>query len=330
MIPTKEYWARVIGSMLVMTLFFAAFQTTFAVSASSPIDVDKKCSLTVTYQSGETAYANQEIQLYRVAEVNADCRFSPTSAFEACHMELNGITSQTQWNTVTETFAAHITADSITPDSLTKTDTDGKAVFQNLPTGLYLVREVRITEPNAVKVFHNFMVCLPHSDANGDWVYDVAATPKFEEYAPTYQTVRYRLSIYWNDTGLEYNRPKMLRVKILRNGELVKIITLTAEDNWTYEWTAPDDGSVWEVVSEEVSNYTITMWRNENHFITEYHTTGTSDDALSSAAESPIRGYSPGTGEDIDPLIAVVPMTISGMFLILFGILSRKRAQEDE
>lgn len=130
--------------------------------------------------------------------------------------------------------------------------------------------------------------------------------------------------------GLEYNRPKMLRVKIFRNGELVKIITLTAEDNWTYEWTAPDDGSVWEVVSEEVSNYTITMWRNENHFITEYHTTGTSDDALSSAAESPIRGYSPGTGEDIDPLIAVVPMTISGMFLILFGILSRKRAQEDE
>ncbi len=280
------------------------------------------------YRSGSTACDNQEIQLFRVAELDSDCRFSSTGKFESCRIELNGISTQTQWNTVTETLASHITSDSVTPDYLAITDTDGRAVFHNLPTGLYLVREVRITENTTVKVFHDFIVCLPNSGANGDWLYDVTATPKYEEYTTSPETITYRVTVYWDDKGFTDKRPKSVKVNLFRKGIRVRTVILKPSNNWTYSWTVPDDGAVWQVSDTHIPQYTLTTETRTRHFILEYHIIGKSDDKPDDPSEPWISP--PRTGDNFNAMVAVVPMTISGMLLIIMGILSRKRAQEDE
>ena len=149
--------------------------------------------------------------------------------------------------------------------------------------------------------------------------------------------IPYRINLYWDDEGFEQNRPDEVTVKIYRNRELINTVIFKSENNWTYEWTASDDGSVWEIVGENVAKYTFTTKKIGNNFLLEYHTTEKPDDTpgtqptKTDAPSKPhIPGISPKTGDDSNPMIAVVFMAVSGMFLILFGILSKRREQENE
>lgn len=96
---------------------------------------------------------------------------------------------------------------------------------------------------------------------------------------------------------------------------LVKDVTMSPANNWHYEWTAKDDGTVWNVVGSQVPQYTLTVQAVEKGWILEYH--------IIVPEKPPV----PKTGESF-PWIPVVLMSVSGVVLVVFGILSRRKSYE--
>ena len=91
-------------------------------------------------------------------------------------------------------------------------------------------------------------------------------------------------------------------------------VTISSAMNWHYEWTAKDDGTVWNVIGSEVPHYTLTTQVVDHGWILEYHI---------NTVPTPV----PPTGESF-PWIAVVLLSVSGIALVVFGVVSRRRSHE--
>lgn len=88
-------------------------------------------------------------------------------------------------------------------------------------------------------------------------------------------------------------------------------VTINPAMNWHYEWTAKDDGTVWNVIGSEAEHYTMTVKTTEHGWTLEYHI---------DAPPSPV----PKTGEDF-PWLPIVLLLVSGTALVIFGIVSRRK-----
>ena len=106
---------------------------------------------------------------------------------------------------------------------------------------------------------------------------------------------------------------------ILKDGVLFDTQTLTAENNWTYSWTAEDDGSVWQVVEREIpEDYTVKVEKDKTMFLLANTYTGDTPEKV------------PKTGDSSVPLLSVTILSLSGMVLILAGLAVRSRREKDD
>lgn len=101
---------------------------------------------------------------------------------------------------------------------------------------------------------------------------------------------------------------------ILKNGEKISEQILSEANDWSYAWTAPDDGSVWQAVERDVpEHYTVTV-REENNIITITNTT----------TETVPDPKLPQTGDNSHIELYVLLMALSGTVLLLLGIAKRR------
>ena len=101
---------------------------------------------------------------------------------------------------------------------------------------------------------------------------------------------------------------------ILKNGEKISEQILSEANDWSYAWTAPDDGSVWQAVERDVpEHYTVTV-REENNIITITNTT----------TETVPDPKPPQTGDNSHIELYVLLMALSGTVLLLLGIAKRR------
>ena len=71
----------------------------------------------------------------------------------------------------------------------------------------------------------------------------------------------------WNDNN-NPDRPTAITVQLLRNGEVVETVTLSAANGWSYNWPELDAGYTWSVKEVNVADgYTASVSRSGNTFI---------------------------------------------------------------
>ena len=126
----------------ILCIFALALSLLGVHSLAALLDTEHPCSLTLDYTMGEVAFHGLEIKIYRVAQFlpSGNCQTVPP--FDRYPVRINGITSQTEWQSVASTFLAHIAADQLAPTATQTTAADGSVVFSGLQTGLYLVQGV--------------------------------------------------------------------------------------------------------------------------------------------------------------------------------------------
>jgi hypothetical protein len=249
--------------VLVLTIIVIAMVLPVSVCAITPIDVDRASSLTLQYRYNGESFADLEIRTYLVAEIYADGTYELTGDFKDYPVNIYGITSQTEWRQVTTTLAAYATADGLAPTYTKITDDSGTVVFDPIRTGMYLTLAVRVEKEGRVTLFESFLTSVPNPDEKGEMQYDVTAYPKCDQYVPTPEEIEYKVVKQWKDSGNTHARPDEVQVDILKNGELQSTEILSAENNWCYSWSAPDDGSKWQAVERQIAEvYTVTIEEN--------------------------------------------------------------------
>lgn len=79
-------------------------------------------------------------------------------------------------------------------------------------------------------------------------MYDVTAAPKYERSESA--AVTRRVLKVWKD-GSGKDRPAQITVDLLRDGEVYDTQTLTAANNWRWQWEELDNSHRWQVVESQ-------------------------------------------------------------------------------
>ena len=364
----KKIFSLVTVSMMALAMLFTQQVKVFASStdqADELFDLSKSNSLTVVYHADQDDVDGADIRLYKVAQWSERYDYTLTEAFAACGFNPQKVESNDQWLTIADTLDSFIQANS--PDAVSETKiSGGKVSFDGLESGLYFIPELVVVEENGYRTFSHVLLNLPEV-ADRDWNYDVTTSPKSELYTPTYKDVTYFINVVWDDKGYESFRPDSVVAHITHTGgpegdetivikspdmkkvsaksasygmaafsaavsllsaseeapvadvpeettEVPSDVTITSGMDWHYEWTTKDNGTVWDVSGSEVEHYTLTVKTVDKGWILEYHIV---------PPPSPV----PKTGEAF-PWIPVVLLSVSGMILVAFGVISRRRAHD--
>ena len=241
--------------------FITAAILVFCTASLVFADVES-ASLTLQYKRGDVCYSGLEIKTYHVAHLTSNKTYELTDAFKDYPVVIDGITSKAEWNSVTEAIFSYIVSDDVSPDHTAVTDEFGSVKFDNIPAGLYLTASVKVESDGKYVLFESFITAVP-GISDGKYVYDVTASPKSEEHTPTHEDTEYKLIKLWRDTGCSEERPHEVEFDVLKNGVYSFTAKLNADNNWSYTWTAPDDGSEWNAVEKNVpTHYTVSSSQN--------------------------------------------------------------------
>lgn len=177
-----------------------------------------------------------------------------------------GSADTTKWADFAASLANHIHADQVTPDATATSDSKGKATFNDLEVGVYLLMADPFTNAGAsgeTYMFNPSLVTLP-SAAGGKLQYAVNAVAKLEKVVP--KPAQYQVVKHWQDGGNQTARPKAVKIQILRDEKLFQTIELNSANNWSYRWE-DSEGHRW-AVAEQLSNtpYTVSYEKVGNTF----------------------------------------------------------------
>ena len=247
-------------SLLLAAIFLCAG------TVSAAWNPEQSSSLTLQYVHDGQGQEGLGITSYRIAELLPDGTYALTGAFTEYPVNITGVTSQAEWREIASTLAAYAAADGIRPTCTGITDEMGTIVFEDILPGMYLTLSVK---SDTVR-FETFLTAVPRPMDNGEYLYDVTAVPKYEPIPtePEPGRIEYKVVKLWKDTGYTENRPESITVDILKDGVFIESQELSESCSWSYRWTVPDDGAVWQVVEREVpEGYTVTVSDNGNTFL---------------------------------------------------------------
>ena len=298
---------------LVLTGLMLCILFPCAVNAASAVDPARSCALDLEYAYGGKGFAGLDIRIFRIAEVFEDGTYQLTGDFSDYPVNLYDITSQTEWKTIASTLSAYVAADELEAAATLQTDAEGKVHFDALQTGMYLTLSVKADTDKEICTFESFLICLPNFDEQGEPFYEVTAAPKCEIYEPKPENVEFKIIKQWKDAGNTDKRPGSVTVEILKDGKRVSIQILSTDNNWSYRWTAPDDGSVWQAVEREVpEDYKVAV-------VVSGHTIVVTN-VYDYGYETP-----PDTGVTTVLWPYVLLMCLSGLVILILGLGRRKR-----
>ncbi len=221
-------------------------------------NAEEENTLTIMYDHDGAVFS-----LYRAGEFTEKNTFILSGDFAdlSYSVDLN-IYDPSGWNAVADTLLNEVKSKNIVPFKR-ETTAGGKAVFEGLPRGLYLVGECVYDSGSKIYTAPPFMVCLPSYDENYNIINDLSVSPKNieEEDKPggggSAQSSK-RLEVVWEgDEDISDNvRPGSVRYDLYRDGELYGSVYLGPESgnaegfDWGYVWESLEDGHEWSIEQE--------------------------------------------------------------------------------
>jgi len=300
----------------VLCVFMICFMLP-SVCLASGYDPSRMCSLEISYSKEGISFEDLKIDIYRVAKLTDEGEYELLEPYSGYPIKIHGITSQQEWTETAQTIKSYVTAEHVSAYRSLKTGSDGKVFFTDLETGLYMVKGVTAENESGTFIFRDFMIYLPAPTESG-YDYDMKAVPKSAYYT---RPEKYTVVKLWNDGESADERPESVSVDILRNGEVDRSIVLDGTNDWSYSWEAEKSDDVWSVMEKDVpEGYEVLIVNNETSFIIKN----------TKQPDIPDEPGSPETGETAPLFMYVLTFCISGMGLIIVGLLRMKERHDEK
>lgn len=310
---TIWFWKKLVPALALLLLLSCFGTMAFAYEA---IDADRQASLTVSFAQEDNSFAGAKFRIYRVASVSASTEFTLTGDFANYPVKVNGLDSS-GWRALAQTLEGYVARDGLSPLREEQTGADGKALFDQLDTGLYLVIGDRYQQDGYTYTPESFLICLPTLDEETDtWIYDAAATCKYDCTSQPPEggnTVSRKVLKVWKDSDNKEKRPDEITVQLLCDGQIYDTVALSDSNNWKYTWDGLDDSHRWQVVEYETpEGYTVSV---DQQGITFVMTNSQTED-VPDKPQKPDTPTLPQTGMLWWP---VPVLAAAGLFLFLLG-----------
>ena len=339
---------------VIMTLLMILPCTAFA---AERIDVDKECSLTISYMDETTPVAGSKCDIYYVASTDETGEVTKYGDFAKYDNVFIRGRDDEAWNKLALTLKGYALKDNIKPVTSAVTGTDGKVKVEKLKTGLYLVVPSVTYVGNYKYTGQPIMTFLPGTDSEKNARdYDLTINIKFEKtYVPPYippdnppdppkpsgKTIDLSAVKIWIDEGFEKERPSSVTVDLLKDGEVYDTVKLTKKNNWKHTWKELDAEYEWLVVEEPVENYMVTVeYDGTTYYVTNQNVNfdpNGGGDELPGDDDNP--GFDPHGNGDTPPdklpqtgqLWWPVPaLMAAGLLFLVIGFVKRRGEYDEE
>ena|GEM_PF-596217 len=237
-------------------------------------------SLTLTHKYTDdagnvTALEGVTSKIYKVADFDGNTQFTILDEY-ADYLNMDTIYAaedQSQMQEYFESLQSYIYSNNVTPTATGTSDARGVTTYSNLGFGLYLVISDTLDLTEYTYTFQSFIVSVPQIKEleNGGIGYsgldadvNVEATPKCERVVKDIPE-QYYVYKRWSDSGYESNRPSSITVYIYKDGVEDSVVTLSADNNWTYSWST-EKGHTWTVSEDAVDGYTSSVSQSGTSF----------------------------------------------------------------
>ena len=180
----KHAAALLLGLVLLAACALPAFATSANIKLTDGHGNPNTGSIHVNlYDStNNKALSGGELTVYRVAEVqrkNGNLSFEYCGDFDGCAIELDDLTDSTLAGQLQEYLSDNAEG------TVREVDANGNVNFDDLELGLYLVVQTKASK--GYKPVNSFLVSLPMAE-DGEWNYEVDASPKVGAYTPEPET----------------------------------------------------------------------------------------------------------------------------------------------
>lgn len=255
-------------AVLLCVLLLATLYTPAALAAEG-IAVSAPTSLTAHYQvtvdKVQRVLPDLPVQLYKVATVSSDAKFTLTDDFAKYQKDLalNNLDSN-GWKVLANTLSSFVSSDGLAPLREGKTNGQGTVTFDGLQTGLYLVTAPPCKLDDMTYLPQSFLVCLPNRNEAGQWMYDVKALPKGKVLTSTDRMVQK----VWKDDGQKAKRPEAITVQLMKDKTVFETVTLNEANGWRYLWEDLGADALWQIVEKDVPDgYTVQIEEQGSVFV---------------------------------------------------------------
>ncbi len=202
--------------------------------AASAADLSVPGSLTLVCVSDGVSLSGMEWSIFRVGTHSPYGEFYLDGDFADYPVTFDDL-SVSAMTSAAETLEMYTKTDSISPLATLATDAGGKAVFENLELGIYLLSGSSVQVEGSIYTPNAFLVEIAD---DSDEVYNMTSYPKFSvEEIPGYGESEYSIEKIWrNDEGYSV-RPDSVTIEIYADSVLYDTVVLDESNNWSYAWT---------------------------------------------------------------------------------------------
>ena len=254
----REFWIHKVRSyaagilpMIAVALVLCILTPARPAYAYTDVDQNRKGSLTVKMDAG----AGFAFQIYQIGRFDkGGAAFVPTEELSRLNVDLGDSRKidlgSGRWSEYAATLAGY--APRLTRAMSAETDGNGKALFQNVTPGVYLVLGTNRQVDRKKYTFSPMVVSVPTSGDGQTWTYDTTADAKFStETVPEEKKPHgYTVVKYWlNDAG--EGRPTAISVTVYRRDlqgdgsygdwKAAQTYTLSEDNHWSAAWSDRTD-----------------------------------------------------------------------------------------
>ena len=235
--------------LLLLTCSYTVFAEEFDCSKTGSI------SVTLIEQEHNEPIVGAELSVYYVATAILDADGNLIYDYTDDFKKLDTAIDDTSLATKLDAFVSQYSV----PSTKMKTNADGTARCNELPLGLYFVKQKGAVEGFAPCT--PFLVTVPN-EKNGEYVYEVNASPKTEVVKITSITIKK----VWN-TDQSTKATESVTVQLLKNGNVVKTATLNAQNNWQITYNDMPESDAYSIKEVNIpKGFTATYKQNDYVF----------------------------------------------------------------
>lgn len=251
---SRKIIAFCVTTLLLFALSYTVFAEEFAPQKTGSI------SVTLIEQKQNEPIVGAELSVYYVATVLFDADgnliYEYTKDFKQFDTALND-------TSLAAKLDAFVSLHSV-PSTKMITNSEGTAFCNELPLGLYFVKQTGAVEDFAPCT--PFLVTVPNEN-DGEYVYEVNASPKTEVVRLTSITIKK----VWN-TDKASEAAESVTVQLLRNGNVVKTATLNEQNNWQVVYADMPESDAYSIKEIDVPKGFNVTYKQSGYVFTAINT----------------------------------------------------------
>ena len=228
--------------IIVLCLTVLLMLSCIVTASAEEFDLGKtgSISVTLTEQYEKTPIVDAELSVYYVATVGINTDGKLNYIYTEAFADTGIAIDDPELAVKLDTYLSEKDVSASTQ----RTDATGTACYENLPLGLYLIRQTSAVEGFAP--CKPFLVTVPFEGADG-YEYAVNASPKTETAKLTSITIRK----VWN-TDASAEATDSVTVQLLHNDKVVQTAILSDANNWQITYTDMPESDAYSILEIDV------------------------------------------------------------------------------